>query len=279
MKIGELVKAHIKKIFRYCDTVDHGELIRLMDKTYSKNTFDINFPFCTEMSQIPREQSKRYWTDTYVVRGKTVRVSSQWFDGQSRSLFVQYLLTKKIVADDELEYLPDLVDAGGRSKQQGKQTRGRRLNRRYRGNAIGNAQNALVRNILSNLGQESFRKKDWEETKAFFSQRCAYCGREGKLEMEHVIPINRQFMGEHRLGNLVPSCQSCNARKQDKDFHEFLGDDTARIEKIEAYMESRDYVPLGDSDQVRSVLEMAYEEVSLVAERYISILNELFPNE
>ena len=36
---------------------------------------------------------------------------------------------------------------------------------RYKGNPIGNASNALVRNILSNLGNERFNSADWTETK------------------------------------------------------------------------------------------------------------------
>ena len=38
---------------------------------------------------------------------------------------------------------------------------------RYKGNPIGNASNALVRNILSNLGNERFNSADWTETKKY----------------------------------------------------------------------------------------------------------------
>lgn len=274
MKIGQLVKLHIKKILYYCDTYDHGELPRLMDPAYSKETFGINFPFCTEVSEIPTEQSMRYWTTSYFVRGKTVRVSSQWFD-KNKVSFIQYLLKKKIVTKDELS--SDISLDPGKEVKKRKKTRSSFFNSRYKGNAIGNAQNLVVRNILSNLGQESFNKQDWEETKAYFSNQCAYCGGEGDLLMEHIIPINRQALGEHRLGNLAPSCRSCNSTKADKDFREFLDGDPDRIQKIEDYMESRNYVPLGDNEQVGMVLEMAYKEISSVAQRYISILNELFP--
>jgi len=54
MTIGELVRAHIKKIFHYCDTVDHEELARLMDEAYSKKKFGIYYPFCTEVSDPAR---------------------------------------------------------------------------------------------------------------------------------------------------------------------------------------------------------------------------------
>jgi hypothetical protein len=264
MKIGIFVKAYIKKIFHHCDTIDHQELSRLMDSAYSKENFDINFPFCKEISLILEEESKRYWTPIYLVRGKTIRVSSQWFDGHvsnSRPLFRQYLLSKNITSKEELSQ--DIPE---------------KINSRYRGNAIGNSQNLLVRNILSNLGKESFNIQDWNETKSFFSNCCAYCGAESDLVLEHAVPINKSSLGEHRLGNIVPSCNPCNKQKGNKDFRDFLENDDERKIKIETYMENKNYVPLGDNEQVQMILEMAYKEVSIIADRYIKILNQLFYN-
>jgi len=65
------------------------------------------------------------------------------------------------------------------------------------------AQNLFIRNILSSLGVESLNEEDWNFTKAYFSHKCAYCGAETELLMEHAIPINKAKLGEHRLGNLV----------------------------------------------------------------------------
>ena len=44
-----------------------------------------------------------------------------------------------------------------------------------------------------------------------FNHCCAYCGVNGDLHMEHVIPISKG--GEHHLGNIVPACQRCNFSK------------------------------------------------------------------
>jgi 5-methylcytosine-specific restriction endonuclease McrA len=275
MRIGQLVKHNIRKIFHYCDSEDHNEYERLTSLGYSKDTFGINFPFCTELDQIPADQSRRYWRETYIVRGRNVRVSSQWFVGRTQQ-FCDYLIRLGIVTQEELT---ELIDAPNETTVHNtRNNRQANRNSRYRGNAIGNAQNLVVRNILSNLGQESFNEGGWESTKAYFSHQCAYCGDEGSLVIDHAIPINRSSLGEHRLGNLVPSCKSCNARKADRGFLEFLADAPQRIEFIQNYMDSKNYVPLGDNDQVAMVLNMAYKEVSSVADRYIAILNELFPN-
>ena len=207
-----------------------------------------------------------------------VRVSSQWYDSHisnSRKLFTNYLISKGIISKNDLSQNPRLQTDKVRDMRN---TRIPRSNSRYRGNAIGNAQNLVIRNILSNLGEESFNKNDWQETKAIFGNQCAYCGAEGSLVMEHAIPINKKALGEHRLGNLVPSCKQCNAAKADRDYRDFLSNDPDRIQKIDAYMEKCNYVPLGENDQVKTILERAYEDVGKVAERYIAILNGLLPN-
>jgi len=96
--------------------------------------------------------------------------------------------------------------------------------------------------------------------------------------MEHAVPINKAKLGEHRIGNLVPSCKECNDKKHEKDYREYLAGDDERIKTIESYMESRNYVPLGDNEQVRMILELAHKEVSALADRYIKIINSLFPD-
>jgi len=149
-------------------------------------------------------------------------------------------------------------------------------NSRYKSSAIGNSQNSLIRNILSNLGEEFFTEKDWEETKKYFSNKCAYCGKfEDKLVMDHAVPINRESLGEHRIGNLIPSCNSCNSKKSSKNFKDFLGNDKDKIDTIEKYMSFKNYTPLIDNEQVKMILEIAYNEVSIISNRYINILNEI----
>jgi hypothetical protein len=152
-------------------------------------------------------------------------------------------------------------------------------NRRYKNCAIGNAQNGVIRNILSNIGQEAFSEADWHSTKALFSNRCIYCGEQRELIIDHAVPINKANLGEHRIGNLVPSCKECNDKKGgNKDFREFLAGDIHKIEKILAYMCANNYTPIGDNKQVKMILELAHKEVAAVAERYITIINSLFPD-
>jgi len=259
MKIGKFVKHHTKQIFAYCDDTNHQELYSLLDPSYSKKMFGINFPFCIELGKIEKDESKRYWTEIYLVRGKNVRVTSQWFPANHRA-FMDYLETKGIKSEVELA-----VTSGDQKPPSN------RSNSRYRGNAIGNAQNLFIRNILSSLGSESFNENDWNSTKSHFSNKCAYCGAEDQLHIEHAVPINKEKLGEHRLGNLVPSCKQCNSNKGDKNYSEFLKGNPAAIMAIEAYMDSRNYVPLEDNEQMKKILNLAYKEVAALADRYITM--------
>lgn len=273
MKIGNLVKQHIEQIFFYCDNVDGNEIYSLLDSKYSKSMFGINFPFCIELENINENfnkyQTKRYLTEVYSVRGKKVRITSQWFK-TSESLFRKYLESKGIAPE-----LESNQDQG--KKRQRVHPPSSRSNSRYRGNPIGNAQNLFIRNILSNLGLDSFDEGSWNSTKDYFSHKCVYCGAETELLMEHAIPINKEKLGEHRLGNLVPSCKPCNNNKGKKDFREFLGGNAAAISRIEEYMDGRSYVPLENNEQMKMILNIAHKDVATLADKYIKIINELFP--
>jgi len=68
---------------------------------------------------------------------------------------------------------------------------------------------------------------------------CAFCGSQKRITMEHVIAVSNG--GGTTLGNIVPSCRSCNAKKWKLDLEEAarrLGFDRARfIEKQRAIIQ------------------------------------------
>lgn len=264
MKIGQIVKSSAPAIFKYCEETEPEEFARLQDPRYSKEAFNINYPFCRQVAQIGSSNRGRYWTGEYVVRGIPVRVTNDWYS-KSLPLLRRYLASKGLASD----FHPDPSTSDAPPPDDAiRAARGR-----YKGNAIGNAQNYLVRNILSRLGDEQFNALQWQAVVDAFGRACAYCGAEGELVMDHVVPINRQALGEHRLGNLVPSCRACNARKAERDFREFLADDPIRIEAIEAHMTSQGYEPIGDHAQLRAIIELAHQDVRNLADRYVAIIN------
>lgn len=266
-----------------------AELERLQDQEYSKETFGLSKPyqFCIKVNEIPEDPNSRYWkqkeSDTYHIFNMQVRICSQWassIHGDKKSeLFQQYLLKKKLITKEKLSEF-DIIASGQNKFKKIKKisikanTSKSQKNARYRGWAIGNAQNVTIRNILSNLGLESFNANDWNKTKGYFDNKCAYCGSPDELVMEHAIPINREKLGEHRLGNIIPSCSKCNSEKSSKDYKEFLGSDNERIDAIEKYMAEKNYTPITDSHKIKVLLEQAYADVGQVADKYIKEINE-----
>ncbi|MDO6731155.1 HNH endonuclease signature motif containing protein [Marinovum sp. 2_MG-2023] len=271
MKIGQFVKRHVPAIFDYCETSDPSEFARLQDPQYSKETLDINFPFCKPVSKITPEEHVRFYNATYVVHRVPVRVTSQWFNpptSKSLPLLRQYLAKREIAQDLSPQKEPTPPAANERA------ARGR-----YKNYAIGNAQNGFVRHLLGRLGDEQFNADQWQTVVSDFDQRCAYCGAKGDLVMEHVIPINRTALGEHRLGNLVPACRSCNATKAEQDYRVFLAHETDRIAAIEAHMAKHDYVPIGENQKLKQIIDLAHQDVRQLADRYAAIIDTLLADE
>lgn len=92
-------------------------------------------------------------------------------------------------------------------------------------------------------------KDQWEESLAYFNYSCAYCGmsesdhiiqHEKHLSQEHVIPLYDD--GAYSDFNIIPSCLSCNSKKNKYDLEDFL----KRSESftLERYLNVLDYILL-----------------------------------
>jgi len=66
----------------------------------------------------------------------------------------------------------------------------------------------------------TFTALQWKEAKEYFNYKCAYCGEEAPLAMDHVVPVSKG--GEFTRDNIVPSCQSCNSKKKTKECVEWF---------------------------------------------------------
>ncbi len=77
------------------------------------------------------------------------------------------------------------------------------------------------RRARRNGSEPDLTEEQWLEVVAEFDGRCAYCGGEGSIELEHVVPLARG--GRHTRLNVVPACRKCNASKGAKLLAEWLG--------------------------------------------------------
>lgn len=128
----------------------------------------------------------------------------------------------------------------------------------------------------ANRGHPPFRSMNPDLT-ARFGNRCAYCGilPSERLVEERLVPMNRQSVGLHARGNVVPACKSCNELKAGNAWQEHPQLDTDRRRRIEAYAAEYAYHP--NVTELRLVLGKLYEladrqtralaEFSLIASR------------
>jgi hypothetical protein len=66
----------------------------------------------------------------------------------------------------------------------------------------------------------SFTETDWDRCKSYFSNSCAYCGKETEqLEKDHFIPLTSN--GDYTAKNILPACKLCNSSKHNKDFFDW----------------------------------------------------------
>jgi 5-methylcytosine-specific restriction endonuclease McrA len=61
--------------------------------------------------------------------------------------------------------------------------------------------------------------EQWIKCLDYFNNECAYCGKNGKLTIEHFVPLSNG--GELTINNIICVCRSCNSSKQAKDFFEW----------------------------------------------------------
>jgi len=59
--------------------------------------------------------------------------------------------------------------------------------------------------------QGAFTADDWQRLVRAHEGRCAYCGEFAPLEPDHRVALSRG--GSNDIGNILPACHRCNARK------------------------------------------------------------------
>lgn len=96
LKVGILVNTTFKKLVA-SQSLSNEMIVMLQDERYSKNTFDINFPFLkkidwgTSLSDQRKENGyNRYWKDEILINGERYFVCSQWYE-RNKPKFIKWL--------------------------------------------------------------------------------------------------------------------------------------------------------------------------------------------
>jgi hypothetical protein len=128
-------------------------------------------------------------------------------------------------------------------------------------------------------GLEKFvpTKSQKEELLEYFNGRCCHCGRgmsASDLSMDHLVQVNKDTLGLHAWGNVVPCCGSCNNEKQQQDWQVFLKSKAhgetfhQREEKIKQFVQNKKYDPNLNLEEFAGNL---YEDVGAVAMALIEL--------
>lgn len=64
--------------------------------------------------------------------------------------------------------------------------------------------------------------EEWNKCLEYFDYKCAYCSRERKLQVEHVVPVANPKCPGTVAENVVPACRSCNSSKNSHNVYLWL---------------------------------------------------------
>lgn len=62
-------------------------------------------------------------------------------------------------------------------------------------------------------------EKQWKECLEHFDYKCAFCGQEKPLAQEHFVAVTKG--GGYTRDNIIPSCESCNSSKFNRNFFDW----------------------------------------------------------
>ena len=143
--------------------------------------------------------------------------------------------------------------------------------------------NAALRVFLQQVGAFYDRERGFDEYRSyksqklqlleFFNKSCCYCGSElsgSTMCEDHLVPMNKDALGLHAWGNVVPACIPCNKKKHFGAWPSYLRDAcrgdkellVLRTDRIVTFLEQYRYEP---KLNLRAIAGNLYEDVGEVA--------------
>lgn len=147
--------------------------------------------------------------------------------------------------------------------------------------------NSAIRMFLQKVGEayDQYRglqpfkptTTQWAEVLDFFDSQCCYCDESVTLKSavkDHLVPINKDSLGLHAWGNVVPSCRDCNRKKHNRDWQTSLEESCIpeqylfHIKKIKGFIAYYNYNP---TLELGTIAENLYADVGAVAMTLIKL--------
>ena len=118
-----------------------------------------------------------------------------------------------------------------------------------------------------------------KEVAEFFSNCCCYCAKPlgGPTEVittDHLIPQNKEHLGLHAWGNVVPCCALCNKEKRQIKWQNFLKQKCTeaafpeREKRIQSFVNHYRYDP---NLELKAIASNLYQDVGAVAMTLIDL--------
>lgn len=127
---------------------------------------------------------------------------------------------REACAEYQKQYIQNNKVAYMEYQKQYRQDNKKILTKKKKQYALEHLQETYIRNkkrdATKRLLPATLTLEQWENIKKHFSHKCAYCGREEKLTIEHFVPVSK--LGELSVGNILPICSHCNSSKGDRKF-------------------------------------------------------------
>lgn len=156
--------------------------------------------------------------------------------------------------------------------------------------------NDFVRWMLSEISKavsssnKSIRPKTKQKEFALqeFGYKCPYTGEdisdEEKIELDHIIPFNKEHCGLHLRGNLAATSRAINNEKKSQKYDDFINtlqglpqDRQDRINKIQAYMQENGYDENSfDPGKIKEFVNKQHKEFEAYLERIMSRISSQF---
>lgn len=118
---------------------------------------------------------------------------------------------------------------------------------------------------------------EWDAVLKHFESGCAYCGEHLTAEtlvQDHLIPTNKESLGLHAWGNVVPACEKCNGLKHHREWTDFLEETCAAedylplMKRIKAFMKKYGYM---QSNDLKPIAANLYEDIGEVCMTLIEL--------
>jgi len=118
---------------------------------------------------------------------------------------------------------------------------------------------------------------EWANALDYFDHKCCYCNvllTEETLVQDHLIPTNKESLGLHAWGNVVPSCASCNKTKHHREWTDFLEetcdpkDYLPLMKRIKGFMHEYGYV---QSKELGVIAGNLYEDIGAICVTLIDL--------